>query len=244
MSQPLRAAAEDRRKARQPQQERSRLRVGRILDAADSLLVARGYDALTIRQIAMDAGVATGTIYQFFPDKAAIVDVLAERYLAMFAGAMTALEDEDPVGSPDELIELLVGTFVDLYRRHPGYRALWLGRHLSPDLLEADARNNEELAAGVWRLLLGHGFAAAGDRDLEVGCRVAVTTADALLQMAFRADPEGDPDLISHTVLVQQCYLAELLRRRDEAGVDVVEADRARRRDGAGGAVAASKTSA
>lgn len=218
MSQPVRAASDDRRQARQPQQERSRLRVGRILDAAESLLVARGYDALTIRQIAMDAGVATGTIYQFFPDKSAIVDVLAERYLSMFAGAMTALEDEDPVGSPDDLVELLVGTFVDLYRRHPGYRALWLGRHLSPALLVADARNNDELAAGVWRQLLAHGFAAPGDRDLELGCRVAVTTTDALLQMAFRADPEGDPELIAHSLVVQKCYLAELLRRRGEVG--------------------------
>lgn len=214
MSQPLGAAADDRRQARQPQQERSRLRVGRILDAAESLLVTSGYDALTIRQIALDAGVPTGTIYQFFPDKSAIIDVLAERYLAMFAGAMTALEAHEPVGTPDELVEVLLGTFVDLYRRHPGYRALWLGRHLSPALLEADARNNDELAAGVWRLLLGHGFAGPGDRELEVGCGVAVTIADALLQAAFRADPDGDPDLIAHTVMVLTCYLAELLRRR------------------------------
>lgn len=214
MTAPLNAAADDRRQTRQPQQERSRLRVGRILDAAESLLVARGYDALTIRQIALDAGVATGTIYQFFPDKSAIVDVLAERYLAMFAGAMEALEEKDPVGSPDELVEVLVGTFVELYRRHPGYRALWLGRHLSPAVLDADARNNEELAAGIWRLLLGHGFAGPDDRDLEVGCRVAVTAADALLQAAFRADPDGDAELISHTVVVLTCYLAELMRRR------------------------------
>lgn len=216
MTQPLPAAPDDRRQIRQPQQERSRLRVGRILDAAESLLVARGYDALTIRQIALDAGVATGTIYQFFPDKSAIVDVLAERYLAMFAGAMHALEQQDPVGSPEELVEVLVGTFVELHRRHPGYRALRLGRHLSPALLDADARTDDELAAGIWRLLLAHGFAAPDDRDLQVGCRVAVTLADALLQAAFHADPQGDPELLCHTEVVQKSYLAELLRRRDQ----------------------------
>jgi AcrR family transcriptional regulator len=200
-----------RRVARPPQQARSRLRVSRILDAAEGLLITAGYDALTIRQIAQDADVPTGTIYQFFPDKQAIVDVLAERYMAMFASTMASLEHWDPVRSPDELVDMLVDTFADLYRSYPGYRALWLGRHLSPEMVRADEQNNVELAEGVWRLLITHGFAGSDDRDLWLGCRVAVLVADALLQAAFRASPAGDPELIAHVKLVEKSYFANLM---------------------------------
>ncbi|MCW2599687.1 MAG: hypothetical protein JWM02_1516 [Frankiales bacterium] len=210
-------AAADPRVRRQPQQARSRLRVGRILDAAEDLLVSQGYDALTIRQLAASAGVPTGTIYQFFPDKQAIVDVLAERYLTLFSDTMAALEVREPFGSPEELVEVLVDTFADLYRRHPGYRALWLGRHLSPELLRADEQNNDDLAEGLWRLLLAHGFAGEGDRDLQIGCRVAVLIADALLRAAFRASPDGDPDVIAHAKLVENSYVANLLHRQNGA---------------------------
>jgi len=38
-----------------------------------------------------------------------------------------------------------------------------------------------------------------------------VQAADALLQLAFRSDPAGDPDLIAETRLLLQAYLARIL---------------------------------
>src|SRR5690349_3763798 len=78
---------------REPQQERSRARVQKIIDAADHILATEGFDALTIRHLADVADVPVGTIYQFFKDKNGVVDVIARRYLDRFAEVMTELID-------------------------------------------------------------------------------------------------------------------------------------------------------
>ncbi|MEH6631970.1 MAG: TetR/AcrR family transcriptional regulator [Halopseudomonas aestusnigri] len=69
-------------KRRLPSQERSRLRVERILDAASTLLTSNSVDKLTTRRIAEVANVNIATLYQFFPNKEAIIFALYEKWLA------------------------------------------------------------------------------------------------------------------------------------------------------------------
>ncbi len=73
--------------ARVPKQARSRALMQRVLDAAEGLLASEGVEALTTTRIAAEADVAVGSLYQYFPDKGAIVDALATRYLDEFEGA-------------------------------------------------------------------------------------------------------------------------------------------------------------
>jgi AcrR family transcriptional regulator len=65
---------------RLPVQKRSRERFGRLLDAAAEILAEGGYDALTTNRVAEAAGIPIGSLYQFFPDKQALVEALSERY--------------------------------------------------------------------------------------------------------------------------------------------------------------------
>jgi AcrR family transcriptional regulator len=54
----------------------------RILDAAVDLFRSRGFDATTTRDIAQGAGIATGTLFNYFDTKEAIVGYLADEALA------------------------------------------------------------------------------------------------------------------------------------------------------------------
>lgn len=54
--------------------------VDRIVAAGRSVLVTDGYDAFSTNRVAAAAGVSPGSVYQYFPDKAAIVDVVVDRY--------------------------------------------------------------------------------------------------------------------------------------------------------------------
>lgn len=54
--------------------------VERIVAAGRSLLVAEGYDAFSTNRVAAAAGISPGSLYQYFPDKAAILDVVVDRY--------------------------------------------------------------------------------------------------------------------------------------------------------------------
>jgi AcrR family transcriptional regulator len=54
----------------------------RILDAAIQSFRKRGFDSTTTRDIAVEAGVATGTLFNYFSAKEAIVEFLAQQALA------------------------------------------------------------------------------------------------------------------------------------------------------------------
>lgn len=57
---------------RKPVQRRSQMTQGAILEAFVRLLVEKGYQRLTIRDIAALAGVGLGTVYEYFPGKKSI----------------------------------------------------------------------------------------------------------------------------------------------------------------------------
>ena len=52
----------------------------RILDGARRLFAEQAYDATTTRDIARAADIASGTLFNYFATKEAIVAALAERY--------------------------------------------------------------------------------------------------------------------------------------------------------------------
>jgi AcrR family transcriptional regulator len=185
-----------------------------MLDAAEALLVAEGPAALTTTRVAAAAGVSVGSLYQYLPDKEAIVEALAGRYLTEFEGLMTALAEEasaaperwqDPVGR-------LLDAFAQRYRERPGYRALWFGRELTPGLRAADRENKAALAAGLLRVLDTLGIEAT--QELETAARAGVLVADALLQEAFRSDSRGEAALIGEAKRILRLYLADVASRR------------------------------
>ena len=67
---------------RRPRQARSRATYDSILEAAVQVLARDGAAGLTTNRVAERAGVSIGTLYQYFPDKAAIVLAAAQRELA------------------------------------------------------------------------------------------------------------------------------------------------------------------
>ncbi len=65
---------------RTPQQARARATVDAILVAAAQILEAQAPERFTAKRVAERAGVSIGTLYQYFANKGAILEALAERY--------------------------------------------------------------------------------------------------------------------------------------------------------------------
>jgi len=61
-----------------PKQSRSRELVDAIVEAASRILVSRGFDGLTMQEVATVAGVSPGSLYQYFPDKVSLVTQIIE----------------------------------------------------------------------------------------------------------------------------------------------------------------------
>jgi AcrR family transcriptional regulator len=194
---------------REPRQARSRARLAQILAAADAILAEEGIEALTIRRIADRAGVPVGTLYQFFPDKGSVVDAVARAYIAEFDALVDGLVNSAADGDWADPVGRIVDQFVALYRSHPGYVALWSGRHLSPELARADEANNQLIARGVRQLLAEHAGVPDGGA-LELAVQVAVRAADALLQYAFTVSPDGDEAVLAELKTLLRLYLANM----------------------------------
>lgn len=63
-----------------PRQERSRLLVARILDATARILSTRGYAGLSTNAVAEAAEISIGSLYQYFPNRDALVAAVVERH--------------------------------------------------------------------------------------------------------------------------------------------------------------------
>lgn len=59
------------------------------------LLCERGYDGATMRQLAQAAGVSTGTLYHYFPDKASILTHVFDVIIARNESALEAAVNSD-----------------------------------------------------------------------------------------------------------------------------------------------------
>lgn len=66
---------------KQPRQERSTATVEAILQAATYILTRRGWGAFTTNEVAKKAGVNISSLYQYFPNKEAIVAELQRRHV-------------------------------------------------------------------------------------------------------------------------------------------------------------------
>lgn len=73
---------------RPPKQQRSRGRVEEILGAAKRLIGEKGIDGVTMREIASLAGGPISSIYQYFPNKSAIIATLFQQWSEEMEGAI------------------------------------------------------------------------------------------------------------------------------------------------------------
>ncbi|MFF3846038.1 TetR family transcriptional regulator [Streptomyces sp. NPDC002328] len=197
---------------RTPRQARSRARLARVLAAAERVLVEEGVEALTTTRVAAEAKVSVGSLYQYLPDRNAIIDALAAGYFARLEAAMDELVRvaaaerwEDPVG-------VLVDAFAGIYRSEHGFRALWFGSGLTERTRAADREHKRRMADGVRRVLLALD-AAADDEPLARSCHAATLTADALAQEAFRRDASGDEDILNEAKVMLRGYLTAITSR-------------------------------
>ena len=98
-------------------------RVNHLLNVAAQVFEEVGYAAATTNAIAARAGVSIGSLYQFFPNKEAIMDALVERYLDELQQVVFVLEEHLP-------ITILMGRIIDRLARfhesHAGFRFLFL----------------------------------------------------------------------------------------------------------------------
>jgi len=109
---------------RTPQQGRGARRVAQLLEAASSVMAEVGYQAATMTAIAERAGASIGTLYQYYPDKDAVLDALRVQYVKEFEAPWAALKAEGQKLDLKRLVDSMVDLFVEYIARRPAYLPL------------------------------------------------------------------------------------------------------------------------
>jgi AcrR family transcriptional regulator len=191
---------------RVPVQGRSVARVRRMLDACAELVDQVGYEALTTTMLAERAGVAIGSVYQFFPDKRAIVQALTQRNLEAYLERITARFAAARFGHWWDVVDAGIDEYIDMHRNVPGFRTLHFGDVVDVHLLDEDRDNNAVIAEQLARLLMEQ-FQVEDSPRLRFTLEIAVEASDALIKLAFRRHPDGDEAVIGEAKALIREYL-------------------------------------
>lgn len=180
------SAVSHRRKA---VQERSLDTVSAILEGAARVFDREGYAATTNR-IAREAGVGIGSVYEYFPNKDALLLALAEKHLGDIETALEPWLDLEQHRQPEALLRGLLTTILELHRKHPRmHDTLSQVAALEPGLGERATALQEravDVVAKALELRLGASRARAR-------ARVAISTVGHLTHELIV--PESDPEV-------------------------------------------------
>jgi AcrR family transcriptional regulator len=194
---------------KQPVQQRSAKRVELMLEACATLLDELGYDGVTTTLIAERAGVAVGSLYQFFPDKRAVVQELTKRNLDHFTAEIGRRVDWDALEHWWQGVDEIIDIYFEMYRTRPGFARVRFGDVIDLRFID-DARDNNTVIADQIAGLIAHKVevpVASIYRQITIASDIG----DAILALAFRRNLFGEQDMIDEAKRVVRGYLAGTL---------------------------------
>ncbi|WP_035724656.1 TetR/AcrR family transcriptional regulator [Fodinicurvata fenggangensis] len=178
---------------RVPSQRRSRERFERILESAMEIISEKGSDAFRMSDIVERTGIPFGSLYQYFPDKTAIIGTLAERYNAEGRACV-----EQELASVDTLPKLhaalcrIVEGYYRMFLDEPILCDIWHATQTDKELQRADEAEMRRLA----QLLLARmkGLAPSADEtELTRTAELVMVLIAATVRHAITLErPEGE----------------------------------------------------
>ncbi len=184
---------------RQPKQQRGKERVEKLLDAAAAVFDEVGYEAATTHLIAAKAGTAIGSLYQFFPDKAAVFNAMElrhiERVKIMWAQANTPEIVQLPLRP---MIQAITGAVAQLFEQ-PVSRVVFIQFFISRQIFQSIDESMTQEAINFMASILQQRNPNLSEALCSLLAEVCVHSGNAVVLSALRS-----PDLQHGQKLMQQ----------------------------------------
>lgn len=178
---------------RVPKQARSRKRFNDILDTALKLFHHKGYEQVSVREIARGCNQPIASVYQYFPNKLSIVRQLWERYtqaLAEFLGEeFLSVVAEPGAESLSRVTANIVDHMVAYHREHPEFLDIWRCVYSSPELRAINRQDTINVAGVIAGVVCRVDPGADPDAVMSRAI-IACETANTIVQMVHEL-PEG-----------------------------------------------------
>ncbi|QIS03524.1 TetR family transcriptional regulator [Nocardia brasiliensis] len=154
--------------------------VARIVDAGQQVLIRHGYDGASTNRIAAAAGVSPGSLYQYFPDKDAIVTAVIDRFNTEVATVVHGAVLANLGRPPETAIPTAISVLLDALGEHPALLRAVIEQ--TPRLSGADTVFAfEQQIGGIARAALAmHSAALPDDVDFDAASWLLVRTVEHL----------------------------------------------------------------
>lgn len=181
--------------------------VERILDAGRAVLLERGYEGASTNRVAEAAGISPGSLYQYFPDKDAVLAEVLDRYVDGLEAriARAFLGTLDAPGAPDSVRDTIVA-LLDAFGEHPGLLRVLVEQlpRGGSDRRTRFARRIDELAATALRARPG----AAGGRPVGAVAWIVVRTVEHVtISYVLEAPPVDRDEVVDELTTLVVGYL-------------------------------------
>jgi AcrR family transcriptional regulator len=197
---------------RRPRQERGARRVDRILQSAATVFARVGYEAATTNAIARQAGTSIGSLYQFFPNKEAILHALAARYLAELRAVHDRMLDEQAVHLPlAALYDRIIGSLADFHATHPAFMTIFVSSTASADLAAAAQQLTQECIDRVDRVMAAREPKVPATRR-RLCATINVNVIKTLLPLSQSLDPEARAGLLAEIKALLMAHIRTVIK--------------------------------
>lgn len=192
-----------------PRQARATVTLEAIFEATIQVLLTDGPTQLTTTRVAARAGVSVGTMYQYYPNKQALLYAVTERYLDMIAKTVELTCLENHGASLAQMSDALVTTYWDAKTmRRNATRALYLvAVEVNTSALTEECTQRIEKATAAM-------FSSACDakfNDLALVNLAFLTTLFGTVRSLFTREisPESERQIGRELAVMCRAYLEE-----------------------------------
>ncbi len=192
-----------------PKQARSETTVEAILEAAAQIFERHGYAAGTTNRIAARAGVSIGSLYQYFPNKDAILVALVYRHLTESTAVLGPHLEQLRCGARfDDVLPDIVNAMVALHALAPGLHRVLFEETQLPLTLRAELDGLEDRLVALTADVLA---ADPHSRpvDPQLSARIAISAIEGLThRLVLRPPPGVTPEAIASEIIeVVRAYI-------------------------------------
>lgn len=196
-----------RQPRKQPRQDRARTTVSRILAATAAIIEQDGVDALTTNRIAEQARVNIASLYQYFPNKEAIINALLEAYFQEISHALNAVLVAQVDMTIDQSTRLWSHASLTYFRERPALLALLVRMQQQTSSLDAARVLEYRLREAMRRFLMGRRDTLTV-QDLDLAIEVTFVACSAVL-LRHLLDPmpyHSDEVVVEELVRLMEGY--------------------------------------
>jgi AcrR family transcriptional regulator len=204
------------RKTGMPQrrQKRGERRIDSLLAAAERVIAEMGYEQATTNHIAERASASPGTLYQFFPNKQAIAEALAERYAARLSSLAEETMRPEMAQLPlARLVDHILDPFLAFHNEAPAFDALFLASGASAELHRRVA-NIEAVAVNNLVRIFALRAQRRSSAELRRVAEFSVMTYRGVLPLILSSDKKRHAEAIRELKALLERYLKPVLGDR------------------------------